>query len=106
MNDNNTPQNRNEVRKSILEAVSGHEDVITSFNGTKKTPKLTLDENIEPRTFGLGYLLWNFFGGLFFGFGLLIMAIVMAWVLSNYNEVRAVTNLFGKLIGILIALGK
>jgi hypothetical protein len=106
MSDNDLPQDRGELRKSILNAVSGREDVITSFNGAKKTPKLALDKNIEPRAFGLGYLFWNFFGGLFFGLGLLIMLVITGWVLSNYNEIRAVTNLFSKLIGILMALGR
>lgn len=101
-----TPQRRNELRKSILEAVSGKEDVISAFNGEKKTTKLTLDKNIERRAFGLGYLFWNFCGGLFFGFGLLIMIVTAAWVLSNFNEVRAVTGLFSKLISNLLALGK
>lgn len=101
-----TPQYRNELRKSILEAVSGKEDVISAFNGEKKTAKLTLDKNTERRSFGLGYLFWNFCGGLFFGFGLMIMTIITVWVLSNYNELRAVTGLFNKLTGILLALGK
>ncbi|MDR1452927.1 MAG: hypothetical protein LBJ25_03010 [Candidatus Margulisbacteria bacterium] len=101
-----TPQRRNELRKSILEAVSGKEDVISAFNGEKKTSKLTLDKNLERRSFGFGYLLWNFCGGLFFGFGLLIMIVVAAWILSNFNEVRSVTGLFSRLIGVLLALVK
>jgi hypothetical protein len=100
------PQRRDELRKSILEAVSGKEDVISAFSGEKKTPKLSLDKNLERRAFGLGYLFWNFCGGLFFGFGLLIMVVAAVWILSNFNNVRAVTGLFSRLVGILLALGR
>ena len=102
---NNTPVDRAELRKSILNAVSGKEDVISSFSGTKKN-KIAVDRSIEPRRFGLAYLLWSFFGGLFFGAGLLVMTAATVWLISNYDAVRAVADVFNKLAALLQAMGK
>ena len=102
----NAPHEREELRKSILNAVSGKEDVISSFSGGKK-PKISVDRSLERRPFGgLGYLIWNFLGGLFFGLGLLVMVVIIVWVLSNFDAVRAVTDIFAKFIGLLQSLGR
>ena len=105
INSDSAPLGRDELRKSILSAVSGKEDVISSFKGTKKN-KVTVDSNIEPRRFGLMYLVWNFLGGLFFGAGLLVMIMINVLVLSNFDAVRAVTDVFNKLIALLQSMGK
>ena len=106
INLSNTSSNREELRRSILDAVSGKEDVISSFAGTKKNKKVTIDRSLEPQRSGLAYLLWNFLGGLFFGTGILVMVVVTTLVLSNFDAVRTITSIFDKFVGLLQSLGK
>ncbi|GBR76187.1 hypothetical protein NO2_0781 [Candidatus Termititenax persephonae] len=100
------PPDRDELRKSILDAVSGKENVISSFHGTKKVGRLAVDKSLEQQHYGLAYLWWNFLGGLFFGLGLLIMAMATVWSLSNFETIRAITGTFSKFVWFLQSLGR
>lgn len=95
-------ENKNQPRKNlqdIINAVAEKENVITAFKGEKKSSS-------PAKSFGLSYLIWNFCGGLCFGLGLLIMVILTALILTNFNEVQSITGLFGKFTVLLKSLGR
>ena len=91
----NTEYSKEELQEIIKGAVAEKGDVLTTFRGVKKDNK-----------YGFKYLCWKFLGGLAFGLGLMIMLLITAWLLSNFNEVRAVLLTHGKLVSMLKALGR
>lgn len=92
-------RSREELQEIVRNAVAEKEDVISAFRGLKKNTPAPQANNFGPK-----YLLWLFLGGLAFGLGLLLMLLVTAWLLSNFNEVRAVLGIFGKFAAMLKAL--
>ena len=99
METENSEHSREELQEMVKNAVAEKENVIMPFRGVKKGA-------VAEKKYGFKYLLWNFLGGLAFGLGLLLMILLAAWLLSNFNEVRTVLGTFGKLVSMLKALGK
>jgi hypothetical protein len=91
------PKPKRESLQNIIDAVAEKEDVLTAFRGAKKP----LRKEYNPR-----HLLWHFLAGLCFGLGLLLMLLLAAWLLSNFNEVRAVAGMFRRFAALLQALGR
>jgi len=90
-------RSREQLQEIIKNAVAEKEDVITAFQGVKKNTENKAKSNVK-------CLLWNFLCGLAFGLGLLFMLLLAAWLLSNFNEVKSIFGIFGKMIEMLKAL--